>query len=133
MTKFNSPSVTLKKPSKDIYSFLSDFNNFEKLLPEQVTNWQTSGDKCSFTITGMASIEMAIGEKKEYSLVTYISEGKSPLSFNLTFSINSIDDQNSEVNAQLSAKLNPMLKMMASKPLQNFVNLLSDKLKEIFN
>lgn len=133
MTTFSSPSVAIKKSPKDIFGFLTDFNNFEKLLPEQVTNWQTSGDKCSFTIQGMATIEMALGEKTEYSLVTYVSEGKSPLSFNLRFSINSINDQAAEVNVALSADLNAMLKMMASRPLQNFVNLLSDKLKEIFN
>lgn len=133
MTTFSSPSVTLKKSSKDIYGFLTDFSNFEKLLPEQVTNWQSSGDKCSFTIQGMATIDMAIAEKVEYSMVEYISEGSSPLSFNLRFSINSKSDSSAEVNVTLSAELNAMLKMMASRPLQNFVNLLSDKLREIFN
>lgn len=100
-------------------------------MPEQVVNWQSTRDNCSFTIQGMADLAMRMDKKVEFSLVSYASEGKSPLPIQLSFSIDRIDDSVSEVVCSLEAKLNPMIKMMASRPLQNLVNLLVEKLKEI--
>ena len=60
MTDFISDKVKINRPATEIFKFLSDFNNFEKLLPEQVINWQTSGNTCSFTIKGMADIALSM-------------------------------------------------------------------------
>jgi hypothetical protein len=38
----------------------------------------------------------------------------------------------SEVKINLNADLNPMLAMMAKRPLQNLVNIMADKLKDQF-
>ena len=56
--------------------------------------------------------------------------GKAPFDFLLSCSI---ADKQSQSEAQLffDADLNPMFKMMASKPLTNFLNLIASKLKEI--
>ena len=65
MTRIESDKVTVNKTSEEIYTFLSNFNNFQKLMPEQVTNWQSTEEDCSFTIAGMASLGMKIVEKIE--------------------------------------------------------------------
>lgn len=130
MATFKSDKITINKPQEDIYIFLSDFNNFEKLMPEQVTNWKSTNENCSFTIQGMADLAMKMGDRTEFSKVTYVSDGNKPFAFDLNTDIISIED-NSETQISLNADLNPMLKMMASRPLQNFVNLLVNKLKEI--
>ncbi len=129
MASFKSDKITIHKSQEDIYTFLSDFNNFEKLMPEQVTNWQSTDESCSFTIKGMADLAMKMGEKTEFSKVTYVSDGNKPFAFDLNTDIISNGD-NTETQIILNADLNPMLKMMASRPLQNFVNLLVNKLKE---
>ncbi len=131
MTDFRSEPAGIQTSPENIYHFLGDFNNFEKLMPDQVINWQSTTDTCSFTIKGMADLAMKIDSKVEYSSVRYASAGNSPFPFSLGFAIESGDAGSSRVTATLSAKLNPMLKMMASRPLQNFVNLLVDKLREV--
>jgi len=131
MTDFKSELKNIKAGDKQIFNFLCDFNNFEKLMPEQVIHWQSTKDSCSFTIKGMADLAMKIDKKEEFRLVSYVSEGKSPFSFQLNFFISKQDEGASTVSSVLQAKLNPMIKMMASRPLQNFVNLLVDKLKEL--
>ncbi len=131
MAEFKSDPVHILATEKDIYTFLGDFNNFEKLMPEQVINWQSTEDICSFTIKGMADLAMKMDQKTEYSRVSYASDGNSPFPFGLSFDIETREGGQSEVTASLSAQLNPMLKMMASRPLQNFVNLLTGKLKEV--
>jgi hypothetical protein len=56
--------------------------------------------------------------------------GKAPFDF---FLICELADKQSQWEAQLffDAELNAMLKIMASKPLTNFLNLIAAKLKEI--
>jgi len=130
MTSFKSDKITINKASEDVFAFLSDFNNFEKLMPEQVTNWQSTNESCSFTIKGMADLAMKMGQRTEFSQITYNSEGDKPFSFDLNMHFNALDTEQTETQIILNADLNPMLKMMAGRPLQNFVNLLVNKLKE---
>ena len=130
MTEIKSEHIDIQNSAENIFHFLNDFNNFEKLMPEQVVNWQSTKESCSFTIKGMASLEMRQQSVVEFSEINLVSEGKSPFPFTLSCFLN---EQGNSTDAQmiLNADLNPMLKMMAKKPLQNFVNLLVGKLKEM--
>lgn len=130
MTLFKSDSTNIRAGAAETFTYLNDFNNFEKLLPEQVVNWQSSGDHCSFTIQGMADIAMRIEERDPNNRIVYQSEGKTPFDFNLQFTLETIDEDTCSVVTQLEAKLNPMIKMMASRPLQNLVNILVEQLKK---
>ena len=130
MTRIESDKSVIDKTDTDIYSFLSDFNNFQKLMPEQVTNWESTADECKFTIAGMATLGMKIVEKKPTEYIKVIrTEG--PFDFELECYIKKISESQSEVMLAFNADLNPMLKMMASKPLTNFLNILVKKLREI--
>ena len=130
MTSFKSDKILINKSQEDLYAFLSDFNNFEKLMPEQVTNWKATNDSCSFTIKGMADLAMTMGQQTEYSQITYNSVGEKPFRFDLKTHFSLAGNNQTETHIILNADLNPMIKMMASRPLQNFVNLLVNKLKE---
>ena len=58
-----TPWKSISASQEDVYTFLSDLNNLEKLMPEQVINWKSSQDDCSFTIKGMADMTLNIVEK----------------------------------------------------------------------
>jgi len=130
MASFKSDKIIINKSPEDLYNYLSDFNNFEKLMPDQVTNWQATKESCSFTIQGMADLAMKMGKQTEFSQITYNSVGKKPFVFDLNTTFSSVENK-TETQTILNADLNPMLKMMAGRPLQNFVNLLVNKLKEV--
>ena len=129
MTKIETDKVDINSSAENIFKFLSEINNLEKLMPEQVVNWQSAGDECSFTIKGMGNIAMRIAERIPTSEVKIVST-KGILKFNLNCLIEKSTDK---CNAQLilEAELNPMTKMLVEKPLGNFFNLLIKKLKEI--
>jgi len=131
MTEIKSEKVSIKSSPEKIYSFLSDFNNFGKLMPEQVINWQSTVENCSFSIKGMADLALKMDKKNEFSFISYVSDGNKPFAFSLNSNIHNTSESASEVQIILNADLNPMLKMMAQRPLQNFVNLLVQKLKEV--
>ena len=130
MTRLESDIVTVNKTPKEVFDFLSDFNNYQKLMPDQVTDWKSTADDCVFTIKGMATLGMKMKEKIPNSSIIIERNGKAPFDFHLSCTI---ADKGSQSEAQLffDADLNPMLKMMASKPLTNFLNLIAAKLKEI--
>ena len=130
MTEINSNKVSINNTDKNIFNFLSDFNNFEKLMPEQVINWQSTTNTCSFTIKGMAELGMKISESSEFSKIQYAADGKVPFNF-LMYWYFSYQNNQTEAQLILNADLNPMLKLMAAKPLQNFLNMLVGKLKEL--
>ena len=131
MTEIKSEKVSINNSDKNIFTFLSDFNNFEKLMPEQVINWQSTTEKCSFTIKGMADLAMRMSQLKEHSFISYASENSKPFAFTLNSHIENVNDHHTNVQLILNADLNPMLKMMAARPLKNFVNMLTEKLKEL--
>jgi hypothetical protein len=133
MTEIKSETITIQRKAEDIYNFLIDFNNFGKLMPEQIIHWQSTTDECSFTIKGMADISLAMADKMPFTYIKYISGNKSPFAFSINNYLTALDSSSSDVMIMLHADLSPMLKMMAERPLKNFVNLLVNKLKEIMD
>ena len=131
MTRIESEKTLIKKSSEEIFLFLSDFNNFQKLMPEQVTNWESNTDECSFTISGMATLGMKIAEKKPNDFIKVVRNGNAPFDFTLECLMKEKGEKESEVQLAFNADLNPMLKMMAVKPLTNFLNLLVQKLNTL--
>ena len=131
MTKIESDKVEISISALTIYNSLSDFNNFKKLMPEQVSNWSSTKDECSFTINGMAPLGMKIVERKPYSEIRIVSHGKIPLIFDLKVLLTEIGENKTMAQLIFESKLNPMMKMMLEKPLSNFFNMLAGKLKDI--
>ncbi|MCW3085906.1 MAG: hypothetical protein JWP12_3272 [Bacteroidetes bacterium] len=129
--KLESEKVAINNASQNIFNYLSDFKNFETLMPPQVTNWQASSDECSFTINGMATIGMKIIEKTPNSKISIISNGKVPFEFKLFVLITETGENSCIGQLSFESDMNPMLKMMVEKPLGNFFNMLAQKMKDI--
>ena len=130
MTRIESDNRLINKNEKVIFDFLSDFNNFEQLMPDRVENWESNEKTCSFTISGLASLGMEIIESTPNSFIKMKDFGKVPFKFNFLVNIEKQDD-NCYVNLIFDADLNTMLKMVAVKPLKNFLNMLLDELENV--
>ncbi len=100
-------------------------------MPPQVTDWQSDGESCSFNIQNMATLGMRYSNKQPNNLISIVSDGKVPFNFNLQCAIDARGEKACDVVLELNADLNPMMMMMASRPLANFVNILAQKLREI--
>jgi len=127
----NSDAVTINRSQADVYAFISDFNNFGHLMPEQVVNYQSQTDSCSFEIKGLATLGLRIIEKFPYSKVIMKGEGKLPFDFTFIYSSHIVNETSAEIILTIDADMNPFMAMMAASPLQNFVNMLAAKLKEV--
>ena len=129
MTIIESQQVTVNKSSEEIYNFISNFNNFNKLMPSSVKNLETTEETCSFSLEGMPTIRLKIGDKTPFTNVSMIADGGQ-----IDFSLNCVlesDGGNCKARLFFEGELNIMMKMMVEKPLTNFLNILVQRLKEI--
>jgi carbon monoxide dehydrogenase subunit G len=132
MTEFVSERTAVNAPAADIFNFLTDFTNFQHLMPEQIQNWKADADHCSFTIEGLADLSMRIAGKTPEKNIHIVADGKNPIDYTLDVFLFPGTESSCKVEVAFNADLNPFIKAMASRPLQNFVDLLAQKLREHF-
>lgn len=131
MTSIQSEQVQINKPLQEVYSFLADANNHEKLMPDTIYNWSSTVDECKFTIQNMAKLELKISEREPTGKVVIIPSAKAPFDLKIEWVLN---DNANGCTAQMiiHADLNPFIKMMAVGPLTKLVNHQASTLVSLF-
>ena len=129
-TIFKGPEVLVENLSADqLYNKLSDLNNLKAILPPQIENFESDTNSCSFKIKGMPKLKLCLSEKIPFSKIT-LSANDSPVEFLLNCFIKDYGKK-CQVRLEVDAELNMMMKMMFEKPITNFLNILSEKLKTL--
>jgi len=131
MVTIESDRVEVNNSHTNTFVFLSDFNNFEGLMPDQITGWESTSDECSFNIKGMASIGMKIEDTVDGREVRIKSTNKSPFRFDLNCFLEGEGDA-CTTHLIFESDLNPMLQMMVEKPLASLFNHIMQRLKAHF-
>ena len=98
-------------------------------MPSSVQDLETTEDTCSFSLKGMPTIRLKIGDKTPFTHVSMVADG-GQIEFSLNCSLEA-DRDNCKAQLFFEAELNMMMNMMVEKPLTNFLNILVDRLKEI--
>ncbi len=132
MAKVESKEVEINASAEKIFNFLSDFTNFSLLIPDKVENWKATKEKCSFKVTGLTDFGMEISNKTPFTSIVIVNDKdiSSPFPFTFNLEFDSINDSKTKVKSFFNLDINPMMSMMVKKPLQNFMDVLVDKLKE---
>lgn len=130
--KIEGKSAVINKTPAEVYNFLSNFNHFEQLMPEQITNWISDEQTCSFTIQGMANVQLVFGQNEPFKHIELLPVGKTPFSFSLHANLTEEGDS-TKVVMHLDADLNPMLAMMAKRPMENLVNVMAENLRTVLS
>ncbi len=131
MTKYESRIGKLNTSGEKAFGFLSDFRNFSRFIPEdKVKEWEASADQCKFTVDGIGKAGLKIIEKEPDKLIKISGDGTAGLEFYFWIQIKEIDENDTRIKLTIKADLNPMMKMVAAKPLKSFVNLMIDKIEE---
>lgn len=124
-----SDLVIVNKPVGKVFDFLTDFNNFEKLMPEQVIKWQSTETSCRFTVKDMAEIGMRIENIDHHKAILITSDGKVPFEFMLKVNLGKREEEQTAVQIDFDGKVGAMIAMMAKRPLTNLVNHMVDRIK----
>lgn len=121
-----SQYVDSSKSEQEFFGIVSDMRNIPALLPEQAINVVADEDNLSFTVQGMGSIALRVSQRITYSLVQLVPVGKTPFQFVLSIKIAGLGN-NCRVKFEIDADLNPLMAMIAKRPLQNLVDMMAEK------
>lgn len=123
--------ITINKPVAEVYAFLADCDNHEQLMPESIYNWSSTRDEARFTIQNMAKLALRVEQRKENSEVVFMPSEKAPFDVTLRWNITPKSDAETIASLVIAADLNMMMKLLASKPLQQLVDFQVAKLKAV--
>ena len=126
-----TPKKRVAKSDKEVYDFLTNFNNFEDLMPDSVAKFELlNDDSFVFALKGMPEIVLKRKEQVPHSKVV-LGAASDKLPFSLTIAIDQISEGESEVQWSFEGEFNAMMAMMVKTPITNFMGTLSDKLSAL--
>jgi carbon monoxide dehydrogenase subunit G len=132
MLKLDSKTSIVKGSPEVVYNYISDFRNFAHLLPsDQLQHVEVTGDALTFGINGLGNIGMKITGKHPNTQLVIKAMDDSAADFTFWINIGEASGNTSQVNLTLQSNLNMFLEMMAKGPLQQFINLIVDKLADV--
>jgi len=127
MILLKSKTISTDKSVYYMFDYLSDLSNFERLMPDNVRSFQIENDCAILDIQGIGKLELAVTEAISPKKIVMLPLNKVPFKFDIQWHIDSTDD-GSKIHAIINADLNLMMKMMAKKPLNDFINVQIQKL-----
>ena len=130
MSTFKGPEIVVENlSSKQLYNKLSDLNNLKEIMPPEIENFESDTNSCSLKMKGMPKLKLFLSEKTPFSKIR-LSATDSPVVFSLNCFIRDYGGK-CQARLEVDAKLNMMMKMMVEKPITDFLNVLSDKLRTL--
>jgi carbon monoxide dehydrogenase subunit G len=131
ISTFESRTGYVEGRPEDIYRFVTDIRNFERFIPgNSITGFVSEKESCSFSVSMIGTVSVRITEKVEFSRVVFDGDALKKEDFRLTLHIDGSKPGESAVRVSVEADLNPMLKMMASRPLEQFLEMLVTQMEK---
>lgn len=126
--KLESSKKTIDKSAKEVFDFLNDVKNIEKLMPENTSKFEMVGnDGFVFALTGMPEVAMKkIDSHSPDTLV--LGSGGGKLEFKLNIHINGITENTSEAHMVFTGDFNAMIGMMVKGPISKLIDTWVTKL-----
>lgn len=121
--------IIVNKSSSELAGMLKNPQDYKDLMPESLQNFEAREDGFKFGLKGMPEIALKIESVSEKEVV--LKSASSSLDFALTGTMNAVSENQTEVQLLFEGKFNPFIKMMVEKPLQNFINSLTDKIEQL--
>lgn len=134
MTKFESSIKVLPFSQELVFEKLSDLNNLEKVkdkLPEdKVKNLSFTSDSLSIEVPPAGNVTLQIVEKEPCKCIKF-GTTTSPLPFNLWIQLLPVTESECKMKLTIGLEINPFMKAMVQKPLQEGVEKLAEMLSMI--
>ncbi|KPL15282.1 MAG: hypothetical protein AMS23_03960 [Bacteroides sp. SM1_62] len=132
MARIESKIGVVKQPAEKIFNYISNFNNFSQLIPEdKVKDFKSTVDTCSFSVEGIGQAGLRIIEKEPHKLIKISSDEDTSFDLLLWIQIKELEPGDSRMKITTEVQLNPMMAAMVKKPLKNFVDTLIEQAEKI--
>lgn len=121
--------VIVNKSVGELTEMLKHPEDYRQLMPDSLQKFEARADGFKFGLKGMPEIALKIDEVTDKQVI--LKSASSSMDFALTGTMNSVNANQTEVQLLFDGKFNPFIKMMVEKPLQNFLNALTDNLEKL--
>jgi hypothetical protein len=116
---------------EEIFHFVTDIRNFQRFAPKgAIIDWEAKKESGNFGVPSLGKVNFRICEKEQFSKVTYSGDVLKENTFRMALRIGRDSNNFAEVTLDLQAEMNPILKMMASKPIAQFLETLINEMEE---
>jgi hypothetical protein len=130
ISKFESRIGKLKCSAEEFFTFVTDIRNFERFMPQgTINNWRAEKESCSFSVSMLGTVGFKIASKEMFNKVVFDGDALKKNDFKMILDISDDGNNGSGVKVSLNAELNPMLKMMATKPIGQFLELVINEME----
>ncbi len=131
MTEFVSEVKTIPCNEDRIFCMLSDLSNLEKVkdrIPnDKIKDFEFDTDSCSFTVSPVGKITFQIVEREPNKTIKF-STTNSPVPLLLWIQLKQVEENDTRMKLTIHAELNPFIKPMVSKPLQEAIDKIANAL-----
>jgi hypothetical protein len=125
MTEFTSEIKTLPHNQQTIYEVLSDMDNLEKIkdkIPtDKVQDFTFDRDSCSFSVSPIGKLKISIIDREPPKTIKFAAD-QAPVDVNMWIQLVPVTENETKMKLTVKANLNPFLKPMLSKPLQEGID-----------
>ncbi len=133
-TKFESSVKMIPYPQQAVYDNISDLRNLDKVkdrVPEdKLSDFKYDEDTVSLVVNTIGELKLRICDREEPKCVKFETE-QSPVPFNVWIQMLPVDEQTSKLKVTVKAELNPFIKSMFEKPLQEAVEKIAEALSQV--
>ena len=137
MSTFESEITVIPHNIGKIFETLSDLNNLQRLkemIPAdkitQIKSMSFDTDSCTFDINPIGKITLRIIEREPQKTIKFVADN-SPIPLNMWIQLVSLNENETKTKITVKAELNPFIKPMVSKPLQDGLNKMAQMLTVI--
>ena len=133
MATFESSVRQIPHSQQAVYNMLSDLSNIDRVkdrIPADKLNDLTFDADSMSISTPMGAVKLKIVDREEPKCIKFETE-QSPLPFNFWTQILPVTDTTCKMKLTIKAELNPFIKGMVSKPLQEGIEKIADALQMI--
>jgi hypothetical protein len=130
LSYFESRPGNVSCNAEEFFAFVTDIRNFEQFIPDgTINNFSAEREQCSFSVSMLGTVTVRLEEKEPFSKVVFSGDALKKNDFLLTVLITDVNMEQPEIQVILSADLNPMMKMVAVKPIKRFLEMLVDEME----
>lgn len=126
-----SPKVSVEKSAQELFDLLTDMQNFEKLMPENIAKFEVIGeDSFLFGLKGMPEIQLKVTEKTAPNKIIF-GAANDKVPFTLITNIDSVSATSSTIKLDFEGSFNPMMAMMVKGPIGKFIETLANNIPKL--
>jgi len=129
-TSYESRTGRLRCTPAEVFVFITDIRNFGRFVNEgTISGWKAEKDSCSFSVSMLGTVNVRLIEKEFCTRVLFQGDALSKNDFRIDVRISGEVEEPAEVNLSLNADMNPVMKMMAEKPIRQFMEMLMQEIE----